>query len=134
MAWDAGQGGPKWRCEPKAERKKVYLPSPFDISSFSLSSSMISSSLLTVDRKSSSESMPVTGVGGAGSGFWELSAAVRLLLVFGASEEDESGILASAAFRFRVMGGILSAVQGGASQEDARQQATSKYREDDRRD
>lgn len=77
---------------------------------------MTSSSLLTVDRKSSSESMPVTGVGGAGSGFCSLRVAVRLLVVLRADEDDESVILASAAFRFLVMGGILSAVQDGVSQ------------------
>lgn len=66
----------------------------------------MSSSLERADIKSSSESIPfdavVTGVGGAASGPAE---ARILLLVIGGGED----IVASAAFRFRVMGGMVPA-------------------------
>jgi len=65
----------------------------------------MSSSLDTpADMKSSSESIPfeavVTGVGGAASG----PAEARILLLGRVESED---IVASAAFRFRVTGGMM---------------------------
>jgi hypothetical protein len=67
----------------------------------------MSSSLETFDMKSSSESMAaldpvVTGVGGAMSG----PAEARILLLGAVEVED---IVASAAFRLRVIGGMVPA-------------------------
>jgi hypothetical protein len=67
----------------------------------------MSSSLETLDMKSSSVSMPpleavVTGVGGAVSG----PAEAMILLLGAVAAED---IVASAAFRFRVIGGMMPA-------------------------
>jgi hypothetical protein len=81
-------------------------PSSLDMS-LSLSSGMMSSSLDTFEMKSSSESMVpsatvVTGVGGALSG----PAEARILL-FGAVPAED--IVASAAFRLRVAGGMVPA-------------------------
>jgi len=89
----------------KREGKKGS-PSASDMSSFSLSSGRASSSLETADMKSSSESIlfdaVVRGVGGAASG-----PAEAIILLFGAREVED--IVASAAFRFRVVGGMLAA-------------------------
>jgi hypothetical protein len=67
----------------------------------------MSSSLETVDMKSSSESMApleavVRGVGGAVAG----PAEARILLFGAVAAED---IVASAAFRLRVVGGMVPA-------------------------
>lgn len=75
------------------------------MSSLSLSSGSMSSSLETLDMKSSSESIApveavVSGVGGAVSG----PAEARILLFAAVVSED---IVASAAFRFRVVGGMV---------------------------
>jgi hypothetical protein len=75
----------------------------------SLSLSCMSYSLETVDMKSSSVSIPaldvvVTGVRGAVSG----PAEARILLFGAAAAED---IVASAAFRLRVMGGMVPAYE-----------------------
>lgn len=82
------------------------------MSSLSLSSIGISYSLETADMKSSSVSIPaldvvlvVTGVGGAIS----RPAEARILL-FGAGAAED--IVASAAFRLRVVGGIVPAYTG----------------------
>jgi hypothetical protein len=76
---------------------------------------MISSSLDMLDTKSSSESIPVTGVGGAD----EAEAAEARIRLFGrASGVEEDDTVASAAFRFLVMGGIVSLGEGDFS--DAR--------------
>lgn len=71
---------------------------------------MISSSLLTVDMNSSSESMPVVGVGGAGSCLWCSAAREPLLGALGTDGVVVVAIFASAAFRFLVVGGILAGV------------------------
>jgi hypothetical protein len=75
--------------------------------SLSLSSWCMSSSLETLDMKSSSVSISpldavVTGVGGAISG----PAEASILLLGAMAVED---IVASAAFRLRVVGGIVPA-------------------------
>ena len=79
------------------------------MSSFSLSSGRMSSSLETADIKSSSESIPldalVRGVGGAASG----PAEAMILLLGRAVDKD---IVASAAFRLRVMGGMVPVYMG----------------------
>jgi hypothetical protein len=81
-----------------------YQPSSPD-SSFSLSSWIMSSSLETLDIKSSSVSMSldaaVTGVGGT-----ESRPAEARILLLGMEAEEE--LVASAAFRFRVVGGMVS--------------------------
>ena len=78
-------------------------PSTSERSSLSLSSGRMSSSLEIADMKSSSESMLVVrGVGGA---FWG-PAEARILLL-------GRDVVASAAFRFRVEGGMVPA--GGES-------------------
>jgi len=81
-----------------------YLPSASDMSSFSLSSGWTSSSLETADMKSSSESMPfdvvVSGVGGATS-----MPTEAIILLLGRTEFED--IFASAAFRLRVVGGMV---------------------------
>ena len=71
---------------------------------------MISSSLLTVDMNSSSESMPVVGVGGAGSCLRCSAARGPLLRALGTDGVVVVAIFASAAFRFLVVGGILAGV------------------------
>lgn len=81
------------------------VPSAPDRSSLSLSSCIISSPLETVDTKSSSESIPVMGVGGAGLSSAAAGAMTRLL---GKASPVSAAIFASAAFRFLVVGGILS--------------------------
>lgn len=58
-----------------------------------------------VDKKSSSESMPVMGVGGAAS----VAAAEATTRLLGSVSVVSADIFASAAFRFLVVGGILSA-------------------------
>lgn len=75
------------------------------MSSLSLSSGSMSSSLETADKKSSSVSMApletvVTGVVGSVS----RPAEARILLLGAVTAED---IVASAAFRFRVVGGMV---------------------------
>lgn len=70
-----------------------------------MSSCMISSSLDMLDTKSSSESIPVTGVGGAAE---PEAAEARTRLLGSASGMSEDDIVASAAFRFLVMGGMMS--------------------------
>jgi hypothetical protein len=68
-----------------------------------------------LDTKSSSESMPVTGVGGAA----EAEAAEASTRLFGGrSGLDEDKAVASAAFRFLVIGGMVSMGERNAS--DAR--------------
>lgn len=57
-----------------------------------------------VETKSSSESIPVIGVGGAG---WVVAAEATARLL-GSASPVSVDILASAAFRFLVVGGILS--------------------------
>jgi hypothetical protein len=85
----------------------VDAPSPPERSSLSLSSSAMSSSLERADIYSSSESMPfdavVNGVNGAAS---RLAEARSFLLGWVSSVEVED-IVASAAFRFRVVGGMV---------------------------
>jgi hypothetical protein len=85
------------------------VPSPADNSSPLYSSCMHSASVDMPDMYSSSESMPtlvvVTGVGGAAGG----STAEATSLFWGeASLSCEGEIVASAAFRFLVVGGILA--------------------------
>lgn len=86
---------------------KKNRPSTPDMSSLSLS--CLSYSLETADMKSSSVSIPavdvvVTGVGGAISG----PAEARILLFGVVAAED---IVASAAFRLRVRGGMMPAYE-----------------------
>ena len=59
-----------------------------------------------LDTTSSSESMPVTGVGGAAEA--EAAEARVTLLLGRASGVVEEDTVASAAFRFLVMGGMVS--------------------------
>lgn len=91
------------------KRREKHSPSPPDMSSFSLSSGRMSSSLETADMKSSSESIPldvlVRGVGGAASG-----PAEAMILLLGRAEVKD--IVASAAFRFRVVGGMVPVYRG----------------------
>lgn len=72
-------------------------------------SCIISSSLERADMKSSSESMPllavVTGVGGASD------LAAEAILLVGTVSGDWEDIVASAAFRFRVVGGMVPTVR-----------------------
>lgn len=76
--------------------------------SLSVSSRPISSSLDAADRKSSSESISlvVTGVGGAGS---EAAEATILFLGPGSVGVEVDVIFASAAFRFPLVGAIVTA-------------------------
>lgn len=69
-----------------------------------MSSCIISSPLEIVETKSSSESMPVIGVGGAAS----VAAAEARTRFMGRASGVSAEIFASAAFRFLVVGGILS--------------------------
>jgi hypothetical protein len=62
------------------------------------------------DTKSSSESMPVTGVGGAAEAEAETEAAEARTRLLG-SVSDVEDIVASAAVRFLVIGGIVPAVE-----------------------
>lgn len=94
----------------------------------SLSVSCItSSSLETVDKKSSSESIPVTGVGGAASEGLGSDAVVDDVCSEAAAAAAEArsrllgdlsvlvdDIFASAAFLFLVVGGILAVGMGDA--------------------
>ena len=86
-----------------------YAPSAPERPSLSLSSCIASSSLEAAEMKSSSESIVmevvVTGVGGAASGPAEAS-------LLGSGVLD---MVASAAFRFLVVGGIVRHVGGCSS-------------------
>lgn len=87
----------------------IIVPSPADISS-PLSSCIISSSLERADMYSSSESMGilavVTGVGGRAC--LSATAAEAMTLLLGTSSLLAEVIVASAAFRFLVVGGIVT--------------------------
>lgn len=89
----------------------MYVPSGSDKSSLSLSSCNRSSSLEAAEMKSSSESMVletfVSGVGGAASG----AAEAKIFLLLRASSRGKA-IVASAALRFRVVGGMVGVVGG----------------------
>lgn len=73
-----------------------------------------------VETKSSSESIPVMGVGGAAS----LAAAEARTRLLGSVSVVSADIFASAAFRFLVVGGILSV--DGSTRECSYQRAIDK--------
>lgn len=98
-----GKGSAK---EDRNEQTSIYIPSSPADKSLSVSSCIMSSSLDMLDTKSSSESMPVTGVGGAAEA--EAAEARMTRLLGRASGVVEEDTVASAAFRFLVMGGMVS--------------------------
>lgn len=87
---------------------EVDAPSPPDMSSLSLSSSAMSSSLDNADMYSSSESMVVEAVVNGVRGATSRPAEALSFLGLGwRSSRGVEDIVASAAFRLRVMGGMV---------------------------